>query len=145
MKSLIQRVSEASVTVDGRIVGAISRGLLVFVGVENGDNATTVTRMVERLINYRVFPDRAGRMNKSVKDAKGAMLLVSQFTLVADTRKGTRPSFSSAGEPAVAEKVFDALVEEATARHSPVATGVFGADMQVALVNDGPVTFIIES
>ncbi|MEE4202678.1 MAG: D-aminoacyl-tRNA deacylase [Halieaceae bacterium] len=144
MKSLIQRVSCASVTVDGEIVGAIDRGLLVLVGVEASDDSRAVARMAERLLSYRVFPDATGRMNQSVADVSGGVLLVSQFTLAADTRKGTRASFSSAAAPELARGLFNALVEAVRQRHAEVATGRFAADMQVALVNDGPVTFLLE-
>jgi D-tyrosyl-tRNA(Tyr) deacylase len=144
MKSLIQRVSHASVTVDGETVGAIDRGLLVLVGVEASDDGRAVARMAERLLSYRVFPDASGRMNQSVADIGGGVLLVSQFTLAADTRKGTRASFSSAAAPELARGLFDALVEAVRQRHPEVATGRFAADMQVDLVNDGPVTFLLE-
>lgn len=145
MKCLIQRVTRASVSVEGEIVGAIDRGLLVFAGIEKGDDESRIRRMVERLLTYRVFPDAADRMNLSVADIGGGLLVVSQFTLAADTRKGTRPSFSSAAEPAEAQYLFDAFVAALASVHSPVATGRFGADMQVSLVNDGPVTFMLES
>jgi D-tyrosyl-tRNA(Tyr) deacylase len=145
VKSLIQRVDSASVSVDDEIVGAIDQGLLVFVGVEASDTAATVARMSERLLGYRVFADDTGRMNRSVADINGGVLLVSQFTLAADTRKGTRASFSSAAEPAVAEQLFDQLVATVRARHGKVETGRFAADMRVSLLNNGPVTFLLEA
>jgi D-aminoacyl-tRNA deacylase len=144
MIGLIQRVSEASVTVDGRIVGQIGRGLLVLVGVEKHDNETSAQRLLERILTYRVFPDEQGRMNLSLTDINGELLLVPQFTLVADTHKGTRPSFSSAASLELGAALFEYFVAAARARHSMVETGVFGADMKVGLVNDGPVTFWLQ-
>jgi D-tyrosyl-tRNA(Tyr) deacylase len=141
MIGLLQRVSEAAVTVDGVVTGAIERGLLVFVGIERGDGIAQATRLAERLTGYRVFADDAGKMNRSIADIDGGVLLVPQFTLAADTSKGMRPSFSSAAEPGEGERWFATLTAEIRARHDRVATGVFGADMKVALVNDGPVTF----
>ncbi|WP_295884894.1 D-aminoacyl-tRNA deacylase [uncultured Thiohalocapsa sp.] len=141
MIGLLQRVSEAAVTVDEAEVGRIDRGLLVLVGVQKGDDEARAERLLERLLGYRVFPDAAGRMNLSVTDIGGGLLLVPQFTLAADTKKGTRASFTSAAPPAEGERLFDHLVARARARHEPVATGRFGADMQVRLTNDGPVTF----
>ena len=141
MIALLQRVLEASVTVEERTVGAIGPGLLVLVGVEKGDGASQAERLLERLLGYRVFPDDQGRMNRSLAEVGGGLLLVSQFTLVADTQKGTRPSFSSAGAPDEGRRLFDHLVARALAVHPDVATGEFGAHMRVALVNDGPVTF----
>jgi len=138
---LLQRVAEASVSVDGRAVAAIGRGLLVLVGVERRDSEVGAARLLERLLGYRVFPDAAGKMNLSVTDIDGGLLLVPQFTLAADTRKGMRPSFTSAAPPEEGRRLFDYLVTIARERHGGVGTGVFGADMQVALVNDGPVTF----
>lgn len=141
MIGLLQRVSSASVAVDGVIVGAIERGILVFVGVEREDSAVQAERLAERLLDYRVFPDGAGRMNLSVRQIDGGVLLVPQFTLVADTTKGTRASFTGAAAPHEGRKLFDLMVEAARLRYGRVATGAFGADMKVALVNDGPVTF----
>lgn len=141
MIALLQRVLEASVTVEERTVGAIGPGLLVLVGVEKGDGASQAERLLERLLGYRVFPDDQGRMNRSLAEVGGGLLLVSQFTLVADTQKGTRPSFSSAGAPDEGRRLFDHPVARALAVHPDVATGEFGAHMRVALVNDGPVTF----
>jgi D-tyrosyl-tRNA(Tyr) deacylase len=145
MIGLIQRVSGACVRVDGQTVGQIGRGLLVFVGVQRGDDETRADKLLHRLLGYRVFPDAQDRMNLSVGDVGGGVLLVSQFTLAADTRKGRRPSFSSAATPAEGERLFAYLVEQARAAHPEVATGRFGADMQVELVNDGPVTFWLET
>lgn len=144
MKALLQRVSSASVVVDDVTVGAIERGLLVLVGIEPNDTEATARRMIERLLNYRVFGDDQGRMNRSVQDVAGGLLLVSQFTLAADTRQGNRPGFSTAAPPAEAERLFVWLVQHAAQQHQPVATGTFGADMKVSLVNDGPVTFLLD-
>ena len=141
MIGLLQRVSEASVTVDGAVVGRIGPGLLVLVGVEKGDAEAQADRLLERLLGYRVFSDAQGRMNRSLAEVGGGLLLVSQFTLAADTDKGTRPSFSSAAPPEEGRRIFDYLVEQARIAHPEVATGEFGAHMRVALVNDGPVTF----
>ncbi len=145
MKALIQRVKQASVAVDGREVGAIGTGLLALVGVEKGDEEAAADRLLHRLLHYRVFPDEAGRMNRNLQQAEGGLLLVSQFTLAADTRKGLRPSFSSAAPPAEGERLFHYLLECAEAAWPKVASGEFAADMQVSLVNDGPVTFLLES
>lgn len=144
MIGLLQRVREARVSVEGRAVGAIGPGLLVFVGVEKGDDERTAARLLERLLSYRVFGDAQGRMNRSLRDVGGGLLLVSQFTLAADTRKGARPSFSSAAPPDDGRRLFEHLVALARAGHAEVATGEFGADMQVSLVNDGPVTFWLQ-
>ncbi|HJU25814.1 MAG TPA: D-aminoacyl-tRNA deacylase [Rhodanobacteraceae bacterium] len=141
MISLIQRVTEASVTVDGETVGAIGAGLLVLVAVEPRDGEAQAKRMCERLLGYRVFADEAGRMNRSVADMRGGLLLVPQFTLAADTAKGMRPSFTSAASPEHGKRWFDRLVELAGAAHGAVETGRFGAHMEVRLVNDGPTTF----
>jgi D-tyrosyl-tRNA(Tyr) deacylase len=145
VKALIQRVRCARVEVAGEVVGAIDGGLLALIGVEHDDDLARATRLLDKLLAYRIFSDDEGRMNRSLTDSGGGLLLVSQFTLAADTRKGLRPSFSSAAEPALARQLFDELVAEAGRRHSQVATGRFGADMQVHLVNDGPVTFLLES
>ncbi|AGI26432.1 D-aminoacyl-tRNA deacylase [Pseudomonas sp. MT3] len=145
MKGLIQRVRGARVEVEGEVVGAIDHGLLVLVGVEPQDSEDSVNRLLHKLLNYRVFGDDEGKMNLSLSDVGGGLLLVSQFTLAADTRKGLRPSFSSAAPPERGAALFDLLVEQARARHSLVATGRFGANMQVHLVNDGPVTFLLEA
>jgi D-tyrosyl-tRNA(Tyr) deacylase len=145
MIGLLQRVSQGSVSVDGEVVGAIGRGLVVLVGVQRGDEAPRADRLLDRLLGYRVFPDADGRMNLSLGDIDGGLLLVPQFTLAADTRKGMRASFTSAAPPEEGRRLFEHLAANAAARHQPVATGVFGADMQVALVNDGPVTFWLET
>ncbi|MCP1624240.1 D-aminoacyl-tRNA deacylase [Pseudomonas nitroreducens] len=145
MKGLIQRVRGARVEVDGEIVGAIDHGLLALVGVEPQDDQESVNRLLHKLLNYRVFGDDEGKMNLSLSDVGGGLLLVSQFTLAADTRKGLRPSFSSAAPPEKGAALFDLLVEQARERHPLVATGRFGANMQVHLVNDGPVTFLLEA
>jgi D-aminoacyl-tRNA deacylase len=137
-------VSRAEVEVDARIVGSIRTGLLVLVGVQRGDSEAQADRLVERLLTYRVFPDENGRMNRSLQDIGGELLLVSQFTLAADTSKGTRPGFSPAAEPAEGRRLFDYLISRARQRHSVVQTGAFGAHMQVRLTNDGPVTFWLE-
>jgi D-tyrosyl-tRNA(Tyr) deacylase len=141
MIGLLQRVSEASVEVAGERVGAIGQGLLALVCAEPGDNERSTARLLARMLGYRVFADAAGRMNLSVKDVGGGLLLVPQFTLAADTSAGMRPSFSSAAAPDVAGALFDGLLALASAQHSPVAAGQFGANMRVSLVNDGPVTF----
>lgn len=141
MIGLLQRVAAASVKVEGAVVGAIGPGLLVLVGVEKGDGETQADRLLERLLGYRVFSDDQGRMNRSLVEVGGGLLLVSQFTLAADTNKGARPSFSSAAPPDEGRRLFDYLVKQARAAHPDVATGAYGAHMEVALVNDGPVTF----
>lgn len=145
MIALIQRVTEARVVVAGEVVGTVGRGLLAFVAVEPGDTEARADRLLERILGYRVFPDGEARMNLSLADVGGGLLLVSQFTLAADTQKGMRPSFSSAAPPEEGRRLFEHLVERARAVHGEVATGRFGADMQVALVNDGPVTFWLTS
>jgi len=145
MKALIQRVSRASVEVDEQTVGRIGRGLLVLVGVEKGDTNAQADKLLHKLLHYRVFSDAQGKMNLNVQQAEGELLLVSQFTLAADTQKGLRPSFSSAASPEEGERLFNYLVAQAQASDVAVATGEFGANMQVALVNDGPVTFLLES
>jgi D-aminoacyl-tRNA deacylase len=139
--ALIQRVAAAAVTVDARTVGKIGRGVLALVGIERGDTAAQGERLLERVLTYRIFDDDAGRMNLSLADIKGGLLLVPQFTLAADTRKGTRPGFSTAAAPELARALFARLEDIAQTRHSEVAFGEFGAHMQVSLVNDGPVTF----
>lgn len=144
MIGLLQRVSEASISVAGARVASVGRGLLVLVGVEQGDASSQADRLLERVLSYRVFPDGEGRMNLDIVEVRGALLLVPQFTLAADTRKGRRPSFTPAASPAEGERLFRYMCASAARRHSPVATGVFGADMQVSLVNDGPVTFWLQ-
>lgn len=145
MKGLLQRVSQARVEVAGEVVGAIDQGLLVLVGVQPQDDQASADRLLHKLLNYRVFADAEGRMNCSVQDVQGELLLVSQFTLAADTRKGLRPGFSTAAPPQQAEQLFDYLVEQARKTWPQTATGRFGADMQVYLVNDGPVTILLET
>ncbi len=144
MIGLIQRVSEASVKVEGRVTGQVGCGLLVLLGIEKHDNAAIAQRLLERILTYRIFPDESGRMNLSLADIDGGLLLVPQFTLAADTRKGTRPSFSSAAAPELGAEMFDCFVRIARTKHGKVETGEFGADMKVSLVNDGPVTFWLQ-
>lgn len=141
MKALIQRVTEARVEVNSQVIGQIQQGMLVFVGVDKDDSIENVQKLLHKLLNYRIFADENGKMNNSLKDIKGGLLLVSQFTLVADTKSGLRPSFSTAASPVVGQQVFNELVKHAKEQHAYVETGCFGADMQVYLVNDGPVTF----
>jgi D-tyrosyl-tRNA(Tyr) deacylase len=144
MLSLIQRVTSATVTVKGEVVGTIEAGLLALVGVEPGDGEAQIARMAERLLGYRVFADEAGRMNRSLADTGGGLLLASQFTLAADTRSGMRPSFTTAAPPAEAEQGFNRLVDICRQKHAGrVETGRFGAHMVISLVNDGPVTFLL--
>lgn len=144
MKVLLQRVSSASVTVDGEVIGRIDRGLLVLLGVEKGDDPAKAQRLAERVLAYRVFPDGEGRMNRSVTDIDGELLVVSQFTLAADTGGGNRPSFTPAAAPELGRSLYEQFVERIRASRGRVETGRFGADMQVALVNDGPVTFLLQ-
>ena len=145
MIALIQRVSHAEVRVGERLVGAIGTGILGLVAVRRGDDTSSADRMVERILTYRIFPDAAGRMNLSLRDANGALLLVPQFTLAADTQTGTRPGFSTAAPPHEARHLFGYLVARAQEAHRPVSTGEFGAYMQISLTNDGPVTFWLET
>ena len=144
MIALIQRVTEAEVTVDGLRVGAIGPGLLALVAVQPGDGDAQLGRMLERLLGYRVFGDDEGRMNRSLADTGGGLLLVPQFTLAADTDKGMRPSFTAAAPPELAQALFERLLARARERYATVESGRFGAHMKVALVNDGPVTFWLE-
>jgi D-tyrosyl-tRNA(Tyr) deacylase len=144
MIGLLQRVRHASVEVAGVRIAAIDRGLLVLVGVERGDDAAGAARLLERLLGYRVFPDADGKMNLSVRNVGGGLLLVPQFTLAADTAKGLRPSFTPAAPPEEGARLFEQLVARARAEYGAVASGVFGADMQVTLTNDGPVTFWLQ-
>lgn len=144
MKGLLQRVSGARVEVGGEIVGSIDQGLLVLVAVEPGDTEAQAAKLLHKLLNYRVFSDADGKMNLSLADVSGGLLLVSQFTLAADTKSGLRPSLSTAAPPAMAEAMFNHLLTQAKKRHPVVESGQFGADMQVHLVNDGPVTFLLQ-
>ena len=144
MKALIQRVSDASVAVAGETVGAIGPGMLVLLGLDRDDGPQQLERMIARLLAYRIFADDEGRMNRSLTDTGGGILVISQFTLSADTRRGLRPSFTSAMPPDQAEVLYAAFMRRLNELHSPVAAGRFGADMQVSSVNDGPVTFLLE-
>lgn len=144
MRALIQRATRAEVRVDGAVVGAIGPGLLALVGIQPQDDRAACVRMLDKLLAYRVFDDAAGRMNRSLRDTGGGLLLVSQFTLAADTRSGLRPGFSTAAPPEQAGLLFAVLVDLARERGGEVATGRFGAHMEVELVNDGPVTFLLE-
>ena len=145
MLALIQRVTSASVAVDAAVIGAIGPGLLALVAVEPGDTEAQFARMAQRLLGYRVFDDGSGRMNRSLAETGGGLLLVSQFTLAADTRKGMRPSFTSAATPEQGRLWFDRLVDACRKQHDPVETGEFGAHMVVSLVNDGPVTLLLKA
>jgi D-aminoacyl-tRNA deacylase len=144
MIGLLQRVSQAQVVVEGEQVGAIGAGLLVLVCAEKGDSEKEADALLAKLLGYRVFSDEAGKMNRSVTDVQGGLLLVPQFTLAADTKSGTRPSFTPAASPQDGLRLFSYFVEQARARHPQLATGVFGADMKVSLTNDGPVTFWLQ-
>jgi D-tyrosyl-tRNA(Tyr) deacylase len=144
MKALLQRVVQAQVDVDGESVGRIEQGLLVFLGLDVNDDRAAADRMLDKLLAYRMFADESDRMNNSVADVGGGVLLISQFTLSADTRKGLRPGFSTAMEPAQARALYDYILQRLKNLHPKVAAGVFGADMQVSLTNDGPVTFLLE-
>jgi len=144
MKAVIQRVGRASVTVEGEVVGAIDRGLLVLVGVADGDTDEAARALAGKIARLRIFGDEAGKMNRSVRDAGGGVLAVSQFTLLADTRKGNRPSFVGAAPPEEAERLYEVFCEALAAEDVPVEKGIFGAMMDVELVNDGPVTIVME-
>ena len=144
MIALIQRVSEAAVHVNGQRIAAIHSGILALIAVERNDSERQADRLLQRILAYRIFPDIEGRMNLDLRQAGGGLLLVPQFTLAANTRKGNRPSFTGAAEPGEGERLFNYLAGQATAQLEGVATGVFGADMKVALVNDGPVTFWLQ-
>lgn len=144
MIGLLQRVTQAEVTVDQQSIGKIGQGLLVLVGVEPDDHQVTLERLLQRILGYRIFEDDEGRMNQSLQQIEGGLLLVPQFTLAADTRKGMRPGFSTAAPPALGEQLFNQLVVEARKIHPAVACGQFGADMQVSLTNDGPATFWLQ-
>lgn len=144
MIALIQRVNEAKVVVNNKNIGEIQQGLLVFIGVEKNDNEALASRLTEKVLSYRVFADVDDKMNLSVKDINGGLLLVPQFTLAADTQKGCRPSFSSAASPELGESLFDAFVQQAKSQYKNISTGEFGADMKISLINDGPVTFWLQ-
>lgn len=144
MLGLIQRVKHASVTVNNEIVGEIQQGILLLLGIQKADTEETANKLIDKLLTYRIFADADNKMNCNVQQMEGGVLVVSQFTLAADTKKGTRPSFSSAAPPAQAQALYDFFVAQLRNKHSKVATGIFAADMQVSLVNDGPVTFMLE-
>ena len=144
MIALIQRVTNASVVVGGETIGAIEAGVLALIGIEKTDTEAVALRLLARILGYRIFADADDKMNLSLSDIKGGLLLVPQFTLAADTAKGMRPSFSSAAAPAEGERLFTYLLQQASLQHQPVAAGRFGADMQVSLTNDGPVTFWLQ-
>ena len=144
MIALIQRVQHANVVVNGETIGAIEEGILALVGVEREDNEAKANRLLERLLNYRIFADDEDKMNLSLRDTSGGLLLVPQFTLAADTQKGNRPSFSSAATPEQGQQLFNFFVDQAKVKYQKVATGRFGADMKVSLLNDGPVTFWLQ-
>ncbi len=145
MKALIQRVSSASVDVNGERIGEINKGILVLLGVEREDNNAAADKLLKKIINYRIFPDEEGKMNLNLQQINGELLIVSQFTLVADTKKGLRPGFSSGASPELGEALYQYVIQEANKKIPNVATGQYGADMKVSLVNDGPVTFWLES
>jgi D-tyrosyl-tRNA(Tyr) deacylase len=145
MRALLQRVSQARVDVAGQTIGAIDQGLMVLIGIEPQDTTASADKMLHKLLNYRVFSDADAKMNLSLTDVNGGLLLVSQFTLAADTKSGMRPSFSKAAPPALGAELFEYLVTKAKTSHAAVETGQFGADMQVHLTNDGPVTFLLET
>jgi len=144
MIGLLQRVSQASVSVDNHMIAEIDQGLLVLIGIQRGDAEPQADRLLERLLGYRVFEDQQGKMNLNVAEISAGLLLVPQFTLAADTQKGMRPSFTSAAAPEAAECLFDYLFQKAAQQHENVSAGKFGANMQVALINDGPVTFCLQ-
>lgn len=144
MLGLIQRVKHASVSVDGKNVGEIQQGILLLLGIQKNDTRDTADKLIDKVLAYRIFADADNKMNCNVQQIEGGVLVVSQFTLAADTRKGLRPSFSSAASPAMAEELYDYFVKQMRNKHTQVATGIFAADMQVSLTNDGPVTFMLE-
>lgn len=145
MLGLIQRVSAASVVVGQDVIGEINQGILLFLGVQKTDGALEADRLLQKILNYRIFSDSAEKMNLSLSDIRGGLLVVSQFTLAAGTKKGLRPSFSSAAPPEIAERLYDYFLAQASSHHTSVHSGQFGANMQVSLCNDGPVTFMLES
>jgi D-aminoacyl-tRNA deacylase len=144
MLGLLQRVKRASVDVNGECVGKIDQGILLLLGIEKIDTEITADKLIDKMLAYRLFADEQNKMNCNVQEIKGGILVVSQFTLAADTNKGLRPSFSSAAPPAQAQALYNYFVERLRLKHSPIATGIFAADMQVSLVNDGPVTFMLK-
>ena len=144
MKGLIQRVSKASVKVDGSVVGQIDQGILLLLGIEKNDTKQTADRLLQKVLSYRIFDDESGKMNLSLKDVDGALLIVSQFTLVADTKKGLRPGFSKGASPESGLLLYNYFTDQARQSHHKIELGVYGADMKVSLVNDGPVTFMLE-
>ena len=144
MLGLLQRVRQASVTVNEEITGEIQQGILLLLGIQKSDTEETANKLIDKILTYRIFSDENNKMNCSLQQIGGGILVVSQFTLAADTKKGTRPSFSSAAPPAQAEALYDYFVAQMRNKHPQVATGMFGADMQVSLINDGPVTFMLE-
>jgi D-tyrosyl-tRNA(Tyr) deacylase len=145
MLGLIQRVKQASVAVDGQQVGAIDQGILLLLGIEKNDTRELADKLLDKVLAYRIFSDEQGKMNCSVQQVDGGVLVISQFTLAADTRKGLRPGFSSAASPALAQELYDYFVMRLRERHLKMATGIFAADMQVSLINDGPVTFMLKA
>ena len=145
MQGLIQRVSSASVTIDHQVYGQINQGILLLLGVQKTDTRESADKLLQKVINYRIFSDAEGKMNLSLQDIGGELLIISQFTLAADTKKGLRPSFSSAAPPEQAEALYDYFLAQANGLYGGVSNGIFGADMQVSLCNDGPVTFNLES
>jgi D-tyrosyl-tRNA(Tyr) deacylase len=144
MLGLIQRVKNAAVDIAGERVGEIDQGILLLLGIEKNDTRSSVDKLIDKLLAYRIFADEQNKMNCNVQQINGGILVVSQFTLAADTKKGLRPSFSSAATPVIAEELYNYFVTQLRAKHAKVATGVFAADMQVSLVNDGPVTFMLQ-
>lgn len=144
MKLVIQRVKNASVTVDGEITGKIGNGFLTLIGVGEGDTVETADKYINKMLKLRIFPDENGKTNRSIQDVEGQLLLVSQFTLYADCKKGNRPSFTNAGNPQIAEEIYDYMIERCKEEIPIVETGIFGAEMEVALVNDGPFTIVLE-
>jgi len=144
MLGLLQRVKQASVTVKGEITGEIQQGTLLLLGIQKNDTQASANKLIDKILAYRMFSDENNKMNCNLQQIEGGILVVSQFTLAADTKKGLRPSFSSAAPPAQAEALYDYFVAQIRIKHSQVATGIFGADMQVSLINDGPVTFMLE-
>jgi D-aminoacyl-tRNA deacylase len=143
--ALIQRVTHAKVVVDHHTIGEIQLGILALIGIEKTDTDKQADRLLEKILSYRIFSDELGKMNLNLQDIHGGLLLVSQFTLVADTKKGTRPGFSTAMPPGESEKIFDYMIEKSKDLHNPVATGKFGAHMKIDLCNDGPVTFLLQA